>query len=73
LQSRFRQGLALHRQGDLVAAERIYQEILDSEPSHFDALHMLGLVSARAALMGRMAPIAIARAAIRIEFRARMT
>ena len=45
LQSRFRQGLALHRQGDLGAAERIYQEILESEPNHFDALHMLGMVA----------------------------
>ena len=45
LQSRFRQGLALHRQGDLAAAERVYLEILDSEPGHFDALHMLGVVA----------------------------
>jgi tetratricopeptide (TPR) repeat protein len=45
LQSRFRQGLALHRQSDLAAAERVYLEILDSEPGHFDALHMLGVVA----------------------------
>ena len=44
-QSRFGQGLALHRQGDLAAAERIYGEVLDREPQHFDALHMLGVVA----------------------------
>jgi protein O-GlcNAc transferase len=40
LQSRFRQGLVLHRQGDLAAAERIYHEVLEQEPRHFDAQHM---------------------------------
>lgn len=45
LQSRFRQGLALHRQGDLAAAERIYQEILDQQPQYFDALHMQGVIA----------------------------
>jgi protein O-GlcNAc transferase len=44
LQSRFREGLALHRQGDLAAAERIYREALQSDPNHFDATHMLGVV-----------------------------
>jgi tetratricopeptide (TPR) repeat protein len=45
LQARFREGLALHRQGDLSAAERIYREVLQREPRHFDALHMLGIVA----------------------------
>jgi protein O-GlcNAc transferase len=45
LQSRFRQGLALHRQGDLAAAEHIYQEILEQQPQHFDAQHMLGVIA----------------------------
>jgi protein O-GlcNAc transferase len=45
LQSRFRQGLALHRQGDLAAGERIYEEILDQQPQHFDAQHMLGVIA----------------------------
>jgi predicted O-linked N-acetylglucosamine transferase (SPINDLY family) len=45
LQSGFRQGLALHRQGDLAAAERIYLEVLQREPRHFDSLHMLALVA----------------------------
>jgi protein O-GlcNAc transferase len=45
LQSRFREGMALHRQGDLAAAERIYREVLDQQPQHFDSLHMLGVIA----------------------------
>jgi protein O-GlcNAc transferase len=45
LQTRFRQGLALHRHGDLAAADRVYLEVLDQEPQHFDAMHMLGVVA----------------------------
>jgi protein O-GlcNAc transferase len=45
LQSRFRKGLALHRQGDLAGAERIYQEILEQQPQHFDAQHMQGVIA----------------------------
>jgi predicted O-linked N-acetylglucosamine transferase (SPINDLY family) len=44
LQSRFREGMALHRQGNLDAAERIYREILGQQPRHFDAMHMLGVL-----------------------------
>ncbi|SHK35404.1 Predicted O-linked N-acetylglucosamine transferase, SPINDLY family [Bradyrhizobium lablabi] len=45
MQSRFRQGLALHRQGDLAAAERIYLDVLQREPQHFDSLHMLAVIA----------------------------
>jgi protein O-GlcNAc transferase len=45
LQSRFREGLALHRQGDLAGAERVYREVLDQQPQHFDSLHMLGVIA----------------------------
>jgi protein O-GlcNAc transferase len=34
--------LALHRSGQLAAAERIYREILRVFPDHFDATHLLG-------------------------------
>jgi len=44
LQSRFREAMALHRQGELEAAERIYRDILVRQPDHFDATHMLGVV-----------------------------
>jgi protein O-GlcNAc transferase len=45
LQLRFREGLALHRLGDLAAAERIYREVRDENPVHFDATHMLGVIA----------------------------
>jgi predicted O-linked N-acetylglucosamine transferase (SPINDLY family) len=53
LQSRFRQGLALHRQGDLAAAERIYLDVLQREPQHFDSLHMLAVVALQTGRAGR--------------------
>jgi len=37
--------LALHRQQDLAAVERIYLKVLDKEPRHFDSLHMLAVVA----------------------------
>lgn len=33
-----------HRQGDLDAAERLYREALGRHPTHFDAMHLLGVV-----------------------------
>ena len=36
------QAVALHRQGDLAAAAALYHEVLDREPSQFDALNLLG-------------------------------
>ncbi|QQO14256.1 tetratricopeptide repeat protein [Bradyrhizobium diazoefficiens] len=45
LQAKFRQGLSLHRHGDLEGAERIYRDVLESQPAHFDSLHMLGLAA----------------------------
>ena len=38
------QALALHRQGRLEEAERIYQSVLDIELDNFDALHLGGLL-----------------------------
>jgi tetratricopeptide (TPR) repeat protein len=40
--------LALHRAGDLVAAEPIYRAVLARFPRHFAALHLLGLLRAMA-------------------------
>ena len=45
LQNQFEQGVALHQQGKLVEAERIYQEILRQQSKHFGALHLLGVVA----------------------------
>jgi tetratricopeptide (TPR) repeat protein len=45
LQDKFEQALALHRQGNLAEAERIYREVLGRRPSHFGALHHLGVIA----------------------------
>ena len=45
LQTHFARGMALHQQGKLADAERIYEEILRRQPSHFDALHLLGVIA----------------------------
>jgi tetratricopeptide (TPR) repeat protein len=42
--SAIQQAVALHRQGQLGEAERLYTAVLAAEPSHFDALHLLGVL-----------------------------
>ncbi len=39
--------VASHQQGRLPDAERLYLQILASQPDHFDALHLLGIVKAQ--------------------------
>jgi len=46
-QARFNEGVALHQQGKLIDAQRIYGEVLQQQPNHFDALHMLGVIAAQ--------------------------
>ena len=46
------QALALHRQGQLRDADKIYTRILKASPDNFDALHLLALVKADAKQMG---------------------
>jgi len=41
----FAQGQTLQQQGQLTSARRIYQEILDAEPHHYDALNALGVLA----------------------------
>jgi tetratricopeptide (TPR) repeat protein len=43
--TQFSQGFALHQQGKLADAERIYREVLQYQPDHFDALHLLGVIA----------------------------
>ena len=45
IQAKFDQGMALHQQGRLVEAGRLYEEVLQDAPRHFDALHLLGVVA----------------------------
>jgi hypothetical protein len=44
-QAIFQQALALHQQGRLAEAERAYREVLRQAPAHFDALHLLGVLT----------------------------
>ena len=45
LQAKLNQGMVLHRQGKLADAERCYGEVLQRQPNHFDALHLLGVIA----------------------------
>ncbi len=44
-QNDFRQGLALHQAGRLAEAAACYRRVLEREPGHADAMHLLGLVA----------------------------
>jgi tetratricopeptide (TPR) repeat protein len=46
------QAVALHRQGDLAQAEKIYTRIIKARRDHFDALHLLGLLKHQAGKTG---------------------
>src|ERR1700685_1966048 len=45
LHAKFNQALALHQQGKLADAARLYSEVLQQQPNHFDALHLLGVIA----------------------------
>src|SRR5271163_58027 len=40
----FAEGLALHQTGRLADAEKIYYQVLEMQPDHFDSLHLLGVI-----------------------------
>ncbi len=42
------QALALHQLGRLAEAERLYRQILQQDPNHIDALHLLGMAALQA-------------------------
>ncbi len=48
-------GVTLHQQGRLAEAEKLYEEILDHEPNHFDALHLLGVIAYQTGRLDRAA------------------
>jgi protein O-GlcNAc transferase len=39
------QGFSLHQQGELARAKKIYTQLLEGQPDHFDALHLLGVIA----------------------------
>lgn len=41
----FLDGVALHKQGNLAAAQQAYEQVLAKQPGHFDALHLRGVVA----------------------------
>ncbi|MFG1429321.1 tetratricopeptide repeat protein [Roseixanthobacter glucoisosaccharinicivorans] len=41
------EAIAAHRSGDLILAESLYRRVLEREPLHFDALHLLGVIAAQ--------------------------
>ncbi len=48
----FGEAVALHRQGQLSEAERIYARVLKAAPDHFDALNLLGAVKVKQGQFG---------------------
>jgi tetratricopeptide (TPR) repeat protein len=46
------EAVALHQQGRLREAERLYARALKAAPDNFDALHLLGLIKAQSGQMG---------------------
>jgi tetratricopeptide (TPR) repeat protein len=42
LAEKYQQALALHRQGQVERARKVCREILEAQPAHADALHLLG-------------------------------
>jgi tetratricopeptide (TPR) repeat protein len=53
LPAKLRQAVALHQHGRLPEARALYEEILDVQPAHFDALHLLGVIAAQSRDPGR--------------------
>ena len=45
MEQKLQEAIALHRQGSLANAERVYIQILQQDPNHVDALHLLGMVA----------------------------
>src|SRR5665811_991372 len=52
LQQAMQEAVALHQQGRLREAEKLYARVLKAAPEHSDALHLLGLAKAQGGQMG---------------------
>ena len=47
IDDKFQQALGFHQQGQLAQAQALYEEVLKTQPRHFDALHLLGVIAAQ--------------------------
>ncbi len=52
VQQTIQEAVALHQQGRLREAEKLYARVLKAAPDHFDAMHLCGLAKAQAGQMG---------------------
>jgi len=52
IQLTMQEAVALHQQGRLREAEKLYARVLKAAPDHVDALHLLGLIKAQGDRMG---------------------
>ena len=52
VQQAMQEAVALHQQGRLREAEKLYARVLKAAPDHFDAMHLNGLAKAQAGQMG---------------------
>ena len=59
---------ALHQQGRLDEARRLYDAILEVEPTHFDVLHLLGLVTHEAGMLNDSERYFLAALEIKSDF-----
>jgi tetratricopeptide (TPR) repeat protein len=57
LEAKFTEASALHQQGKLAEAERIYGDVLRRQPNHFDALHRLAVIAAQTGQTERAAEL----------------
>ncbi len=54
---KFQQALSLHQYGQLDEARALYESVLKKQPRHFDALHMLGVLSYQSGKLDRAATL----------------
>ena len=45
IEQALQQGIAAHREGKVQEAERLYRSIIQSQPTHPDANHNLGIIA----------------------------
>ena len=63
--SKLEEALKHHQRGHFEEAEKIYLEILQSQPDHPDALHLLGVIAAQRAQPGKA--VELIERAIRVD------